>query len=99
MITTYDTLASDFSASGGEEAFSAEAMAAAQSGAKRKRMHGVMGLKWHRIVLDEAHTIRNPKTGKHKVGQCSKGWILGGKRGCSFENTDSFRGRGVLLKV
>ncbi|CAN0506453.1 unnamed protein product, partial [Laminaria digitata] len=63
VITTYDTLASDFTASGGEEAFLEEGTAA---GDKRKRRHGVMSLGWHRVVLDEAHTIRNNKTRKHK---------------------------------
>lgn len=68
VVTTYDTLASDFNASGGEEAFSAAAAAASsQACRKRKRTHGLMSLGWHRVVLDEAHTIRNPKTGKHKV--------------------------------
>ena len=66
MITTYDTLASDFTASGGEQAFVGDGAAAA--GDKRKRRHGVMSLGWHRVVLDEAHTIRNNKTIKHKVG-------------------------------
>ena len=65
VITTYDTLASDFLASGGEESFGAGGDAA---GAKRKRRHGVLALGWHRVVLDEAHTIRNSKTRKHKVG-------------------------------
>lgn len=64
VITTYDTLASDFLASGGEELLGAESEVA---GAKRKRRHGVMSLGWHRVVLDEAHTIRNSKTRKHKV--------------------------------
>ncbi|CAM9189972.1 unnamed protein product [Ascophyllum nodosum] len=64
VITTYDTLASDFLASGGEESFGAEGDAA---GAKRKRRHGVLALGWHRVVLDEAHTIRNSKTRKHKA--------------------------------
>lgn len=68
VVTTYDTLASDFNASGGEEAFSAAAAAASsQACRKRKRTHGLMSLGWHRVVLDEAHTIRNPKTGKHKA--------------------------------
>eukprot|EP00903_Cladosiphon_okamuranus_P011919 g11195.t1 len=66
VITTYDTLASDFAASGGEEALQ-EDEAAAAAGGKRKRRHGVMSLGWNRIVLDEAHTIRNNKTMKHKA--------------------------------
>lgn len=73
MITTYDTLASDFAASGGEAAFEAGVTAAtataatAAAGEKRKRRYGLMALGWNRIVLDEAHTIRNNKTAKHKV--------------------------------
>ncbi|CAM9468043.1 unnamed protein product, partial [Ectocarpus sp. 8 AP-2014] len=67
VITTYDTLASDFSASGGQKAFEEDVAAAV--GGKRKRRHGVVGLGWNRVVLDEAHTIRNNKTNKHKVSE------------------------------
>ncbi|CAM9404773.1 unnamed protein product [Pylaiella littoralis] len=73
VITTYDTLASDFAASGGEAAFEAGVTAAtataatAAAGEKRKRRYGLMALGWNRIVLDEAHTIRNNKTAKHKA--------------------------------
>ena len=68
VITTYDTLASDFAASGGPNAFEEDVNA--EAGGKRKRQHGVMSLGWNRVVLDEAHTIRNSKTMKHKVCCC-----------------------------
>lgn len=77
MITTYDTLVSDFVASGGEKAFGDNGQGkdeAAAAGEKRKRRHGLMALDWHRIVLDEAHNIRSPATKRHKVREGS-GWV------------------------
>lgn len=69
VLTTYDTLASDYMSSGGDEAFGRAGDATGEDplGVKRKRLHGVMSVDWHRVVLDEAHVIRNPSTRKHKV--------------------------------
>ncbi|KAF2138226.1 uncharacterized protein K452DRAFT_321205 [Aplosporella prunicola CBS 121167] len=51
VLTTYDTLVSE-------------------SEARKRRNReakALNGLKWHRIVLDEAHMIRNPSSKRHRV--------------------------------
>lgn len=53
VITTYDVLSSEFTASKG----------------KRKgkgKIGKLLETDWKRVVLDEGHTIRNPKAGKTK---------------------------------
>lgn len=53
VLTTYDVLLSEFNASKG-----------------KRRGKGKLGklleTDWKRVVLDEGHTIRNPKAGKSK---------------------------------
>lgn len=53
VLTTYDVLSAEFSASNG----------------KRKgkgNLGKLLETDWKRVVLDEGHTIRNPKAGKTK---------------------------------
>ena len=56
-MTTYGIVSSEWT---GLE--STESKTKEKAGKKRKAASGVFGLMWHRMVLDEAHTIRNRKT-------------------------------------
>ena len=77
VLVSYNTLATELTAA--EEA-RAEGAAA---GGKRKRAapQGVFAVPWHRIVLDEAHTIRTRSTKAHAAVLALKGarrWCLSG---------------------
>ncbi|KAI0276598.1 SNF2 family N-terminal domain-containing protein [Russula aff. rugulosa BPL654] len=70
IVTTYQTVVGDHN--GSEEA----------SGKKRKKdQGGLFGVQWKRIVLDEGHNIRNPKT-KMAQSVCAlnaqRRWVLTG---------------------
>ena len=72
VLTTYGTLASDWSSSAGATAGSSSAGAAL---GKRKDVASMYELKWHRIVLDEAHYIKN-----RTAQQCKAVLALQGER-------------------
>ncbi|ETN40625.1 uncharacterized protein HMPREF1541_04902 [Cyphellophora europaea CBS 101466] len=69
VVTTYQTLTSELFTSGKEET---------QTTPSKK---GLFSLEWRRIVLDEGHNIRNPKT-KMAVAACTvtarSRWVLTG---------------------
>ncbi|CAE6540591.1 unnamed protein product [Rhizoctonia solani] len=65
VLTTYQTVSSDFERSGG---FKKTDELMAESSEEKKRSKGLFGIKWKRVVLDEAHQIRNPKT---KIAQAA----------------------------
>ncbi|KAJ3534925.1 hypothetical protein NMY22_g6710 [Coprinellus aureogranulatus] len=71
VITTYQTITGEHGAS-----------AQGSAGTKKKKVEGVlMNIPWKRVILDEGHVIRNPKT---KMAQAvvalnaDKRWILSG---------------------
>jgi SWI/SNF-related matrix-associated actin-dependent regulator of chromatin subfamily A3 len=69
VITTYDTVASEYSP------------AKAQAAAPIPRKDGLFSMKWARVVLDEGHTIRNPKTKKAVAATsllATRRWVLTG---------------------
>ena len=50
-------------------------------GGKRAALKGIFAIKYHRIVLDEAHAIRTPKTGVFAAAcalQATYRWALTG---------------------
>ncbi|TEB16783.1 hypothetical protein FA13DRAFT_1650493 [Coprinellus micaceus] len=83
VITTYHTLAGEY---GGPQ----ESGGASRS--KKKKVEGVlMDIPWKRVVLDEGHIVRNPKT---KIAQAvyaltaDKRWILSGTPIVSLRQKD-----------
>ena len=71
VIVSYNTLAAEYS--GGEDG--------APAAGKRKRAEGVHAVEWHRVVLDEAHTIRNRSTRAHAAALALRArlrWALTG---------------------
>ncbi|KAG8729374.1 hypothetical protein FRC12_021024, partial [Ceratobasidium sp. 428] len=69
VLTTYQTVSADFEAIGGfktVEQLTAETAARTKKRKVEKVDKGLFEIKWKRVVLDEAHQIRNPKT---KVAQ------------------------------
>ncbi|GJJ06235.1 hypothetical protein Clacol_000425 [Clathrus columnatus] len=72
VITSYQTVTTDFNSSGGLDSTSAK---------KRKLEEGLFGVKWKRIILDEGHTIRNPKTKMSlavKALEAERRWVVSG---------------------
>ncbi|KAH7334908.1 SNF2 family N-terminal domain-containing protein [Rhizoctonia solani] len=65
VLTTYQTVSSDFERSGG---FKKTDELMAESSEEKKRPKGLFDIKWKRVVLDEAHQIRNHKT---KIAQAA----------------------------
>ncbi|CAE6481588.1 unnamed protein product [Rhizoctonia solani] len=65
VLTTYQTVSSDFERAGG---FKKTNELMAESSEEKKRSKGLFDIKWKRVVLDEAHQIRNPKT---KIAQAT----------------------------
>ena len=78
VLTTYGTLASDYAswASGGGGA------AGGAAGNKRKDIASMYSLQWHRIVLDEAHYIKN-----RNAQQCKAVLALNGVRRWALTGT------------
>ena len=78
VLTSYGTLASDWAAR------EAAKVAPNLEAAKRKRAApaaSLFELSWHRVVLDEAHTIRNKLTQSSKAALALRGerrWALSG---------------------
>ena len=72
VIVSYNTLAAEHTGSSD--------VGAATAG-KRKRAEGVHAVEWRRVVLDEAHTIRNRGTRAHAAALALRGtlrWCLSG---------------------
>jgi SWI/SNF-related matrix-associated actin-dependent regulator of chromatin subfamily A3 len=72
VIVSYNTLAAEHTGSND--------VGAATAG-KRKRAEGVHAVEWRRVVLDEAHTIRNRGTRAHAAALALRGtlrWCLSG---------------------
>ncbi|KDN42322.1 hypothetical protein RSAG8_06813, partial [Rhizoctonia solani AG-8 WAC10335] len=65
VLTTYQTVSSEFERAGG---FKKTNELMAESSEEKKRSKGLFSIKWKRVVLDEAHQIRNPKT---KIAQAT----------------------------
>ncbi|CAE6341818.1 unnamed protein product [Rhizoctonia solani] len=65
VLTTYQTVSSDFDRAGGLKT-TEELMT--ESLEDKKRSKGLFAIQWKRVVLDEAHQIRNPKT---KIAQAT----------------------------
>ncbi|KAJ1306199.1 hypothetical protein OPQ81_010908 [Rhizoctonia solani] len=59
VLTTYQTVSSDFERAGG---FKNTDELMVESSEEKRRSKGLLDIKWKRVVLDEAHQIRNPKT-------------------------------------
>ena len=93
VLTTYGTLASDWSTSVGVALDAVPSAASSSSaavgapgvpavaGGKRKDVASMYQLQWHRIVLDEAHNIKNRNTQQCKAVLSLKGerrWALTG---------------------
>ena len=77
MLTTYGTLASDWSSSGGAAAGTAAGVGAG----KRKDVASMYAVHWHRVVLDEAHYIKNRNSQQCKAVLALRGerrWALTG---------------------
>ena len=71
VIVSYNTLAAEFS--GGEDG--------APAAGKRKRAEGIHAVEWRRVVLDEAHNIRNRSTRAHAAALALRSnlrWVLTG---------------------
>ncbi|KAG9120079.1 hypothetical protein FRC07_004585 [Ceratobasidium sp. 392] len=65
VLTTYQTVSADFEAMGGfktVEELTADAANRTKKRKVEKTDKGLFEIKWKRVVLDEAHQIRNPKT-------------------------------------
>jgi len=70
VITSFGTLAAELEGRAGGGGGGGAKEAEHGQGAKRKRETsngGLMGVKWHRVVLDEAHNIRNRGTKAFKA--------------------------------
>ncbi|KAF8520324.1 SNF2 family N-terminal domain-containing protein [Hysterangium stoloniferum] len=78
VITTYQVVVQDHSAIGG-----VATKVDPDSKVKKQKTasKGLFGIKWKRIILDEGHTIRNPKT-KMAVGvrslEAQRRWVVTG---------------------
>ncbi|KAG2055432.1 hypothetical protein BDR06DRAFT_911542 [Suillus hirtellus] len=74
VITTYQTVT-------GESDVSATAVGHGPSKKKKKVERALFDVKWKRVILDEGHTIRNPKTKMAKAVcrlTAQRRWVLSG---------------------
>ncbi|CAE6425244.1 unnamed protein product [Rhizoctonia solani] len=65
VLTTYQTVSADFDRAGG---FKNTGELMAESPEDKRRSNGLFAIQWKRVVLDEAHQIRNHKT---KIAQAA----------------------------
>ncbi|KAF8678664.1 HIRAN protein [Rhizoctonia solani] len=65
VLTTYQTVSSDFERAGG---FKNTEELMAENSEEKRRSKGLFSIQWKRVVLDEAHQIRNPST---KIAQAA----------------------------
>ncbi|KAG9316303.1 hypothetical protein JVU11DRAFT_2334 [Chiua virens] len=77
VITTYQVVTGDADFS----VISQPDLAGGPAKKKRKNAKGLFGVKWKRIILDEGHNIRNPRT-KMAMAVCAltaqRRWVLSG---------------------
>lgn len=69
LITTYHTLATEIKQYEAERENEQSLTAITKSKRKTKKTPSIFDLHFHRVVLDEAHIIRNPSTGFFKACQ------------------------------
>ncbi|CCO29308.1 hypothetical protein BN14_03317 [Rhizoctonia solani AG-1 IB] len=65
VLTTYQTVSADFDRAGG---FKNTGELMAENSEDKRRSNGLFAIQWKRVVLDEAHQIRNHKT---KIAQAA----------------------------
>ncbi|KAH7107286.1 SNF2 family N-terminal domain-containing protein [Auriculariales sp. MPI-PUGE-AT-0066] len=78
VITTYQVVASEYQNFLAENATNEGA-----SGSRKKKKYdgGLIGVKWRRVILDEGHTVRNPKTQQAKAVfalDAERRWVVSG---------------------
>ncbi|OAX42534.1 hypothetical protein K503DRAFT_847742 [Rhizopogon vinicolor AM-OR11-026] len=74
VITTYQTVA-------GDAEVSASVVGDGPAKKKKKAEGALFGVKWKRVILDEGHTVRNPKTKMAKAVcklTAQRRWVLSG---------------------
>ncbi|QRW08198.1 SWI/SNF-related matrix-associated actin-dependent regulator of chromatin subfamily A member 3-like 3 [Ceratobasidium sp. AG-Ba] len=94
VLTTYQTVTADYAAVGGFKT-TGELMAESESRTSKKRKtdksakKALFGIQWKRVVLDEAHHIRNPKAKMSQAASALNGYYRWAVSGTPIVNSPS----------